>query len=112
MYFGQNGRVTRQTIQLLAAAPAKPVAGALCNGCGACCAAAPCPVSRVWLRHRSGVCPALTWVGAEARYRCGMLLTPQRLLVRWPKWLAWLFRPLFRRWIGAGIGCDFDTVVE
>jgi len=41
-----------------------------------------------------------------------MLVGPRRHLKRWPPWMLGAVRPLFHRWIGAGIGCDFDTVIE
>lgn len=87
-------------IWLHRAAPAKPAMGAPCNGCGVCCAHAPCPLSRFLLGHRQGMCPALVWQGT--RYGCGMLVAPRGLA-------RWLPRRLRRRWIGAGRGCDCDA---
>jgi hypothetical protein len=43
-----------------------------------------------------GACRALVWTPADRRYHCGLLRTPR---------LRWL-RPLLRRWIAAGTGCD------
>ncbi|MDP2194404.1 MAG: hypothetical protein Q8J72_00270 [Rhodocyclaceae bacterium] len=101
-----------QTISLHAAAPEKPVCGAPCNGCGACCAAAPCPVSRLFLGHRSGSCPALTWRATELRYVCGMAVDPASQL-RWlPRRLASFGGRAFRRWIAAGTGCDFAAEIS
>jgi len=54
-----------QTVLLHAAAPGKPSPGVSCNGCGVCCAAEPCPLSRVLLWHRRGSCPAI-WNGHTA----------------------------------------------
>ena len=90
------------------AAPPKPASGAPCNGCGVCCAARPCPVSRLLLGHRTGACPALQWDEAERRYRCGMAVAPASFL-RWlpPGWNAFCGRR-FSRWIAAGQGCDSD----
>ena len=90
------------------AAPPKPAPGAPCNGCGVCCAARPCPVSRLLLGHRTGACPALQWNAAEQRYRCGMVMAPAHFL-RWlpPGWNAFCGRR-FARWIAAGQGCDSD----
>ncbi len=94
-------------IRLHAAAPPKPTPGAPCNGCGACCAAGPCPVSRVLLGHRKDACPALSWDNAGCRYYCGVIAAPRAH----PRWLPGALQPLFsrlvRRWIAAGIGCDF-----
>jgi hypothetical protein len=96
-------------IRLQAAAPDKPAMGAACNGCGVCCAVAPCPLSRVLLNHRAGACPALTWLEADGRYACGLVRTPARHL-RWlPPALEGLAARLARRWISAGSGCDCDV---
>ena len=107
-----HGAVALQQIRIHAEAPPKPATGAPCNGCGACCAAEPCPVSRLLLRHRHGPCPALTWVPDERRYFCGMVATPASFLPLLPKPLANLASGLLRRWIAAGIGCDFDAEVD
>ena len=98
-------------IRLHAAAPDKPPFGAPCNGCGACCAAAPCPLSRFLLGHRSGACPALAWHEDQHRYLCGMVTTPEAMLRHLPRMLAGTFAQLARRWIGAGHGCDFDAAL-
>jgi hypothetical protein len=87
--------MAHQVIFLHPEAPAKPPAGAACNGCGVCCASAPCPLG-MWLsRRRHGACAALQWDEGGARYRCGALSRGGRL------WQA-----LARRWIAAGKGCD------
>lgn len=90
-------------IVLHAAAPSKPPVGAPCNGCGVCCAIAPCPLSRFLLGHCRGACPALTW--NEGRYACGLVAAPRGLA-------RWLPRRLVLRWIGAGCGCDCDASEE
>jgi len=90
-------------INLHASAPAKPAVGAACNGCGVCCAAFPCPLSRVLLAHRTGACPALTW--QESRYVCGLVVKPVGLA-------RWLPQRLRLRWIGTGCGCDCDAEIE
>ena len=101
-----------QQIRIHAEAPSKPATGATCNGCGACCAAEPCPISRLLLGHRDGPCPALTWAPDERRYLCGMVATPVSYLPMLPTPLANLASRLFRRWIAAGSGCDFDAEVD
>lgn len=99
-------------LRLHAAAPPKPAFGAPCNGCGACCAAEPCPLSRLLLGHRSGSCPALRWSDGEARYACGLATQPAACL-RWlPARFGGLAARLARRWIAAGAGCDFDAEVS
>lgn len=99
-------------IALHAAAPAKPAAGAPCNGCGVCCALAPCPLSRFLLGHRHGACPALSWRDEGTRYGCGLVLAPAEHL-RWlPRACAPLAARLARRWIAAGSGCDCDAETD
>jgi hypothetical protein len=80
-------------------APTKPACGAACNGCGVCCASAPCPLG-IWLsRRRHGPCAALLWCAGEQRYRCGALAEHKH-------WAPYVPLPLLRRWIAAGQGCD------
>lgn len=98
-------------IEIHPAAPPKPAQGAPCNGCGVCCAALPCPVSRLLLDHRRGGCPALQWDGPEQRYRCGMVLAPAQYVSWLPRrWNAFAGRR-FARWIAAGRGCDSDIEI-
>lgn len=98
----------RQIITIHAAAPAKPAWGAVCNGCGVCCAAEPCPVGVVVSMRRHGSCKALHWHDKEARYLCGVLADPRRYFGFDARWLrAWV-----RRIIAAGRGCDSDAELE
>jgi hypothetical protein len=94
-----------RTVMLRIDAPAKPPAGAACNGCGLCCAAEPCPLGMLLSGRRQGRCRALQWRAADARYVCGVLVQPRR----WLPWLpaAWAQR-LARRWIAASQGCDAE----
>lgn len=99
-----------QWVNLHRDAPAKPPVGAPCNGCGICCAHAPCPLSRALLGHRTGSCPALTW--QTGRYICGLVAAPATHL-RWlPAQMAPLAARLARRWIAAGAGCDCAASLE
>jgi len=84
-------------------APSKPAVGAPCNGCGVCCLAEPCPVGMVLSLKRRGACRMLRWSDEETRYFCGALNTAPPLL-----------KPLLRRWISAGTGCDctLEAAVE
>ena len=84
-----------RTILIEPLAPAKPVLGAACNGCGVCCLSEPCPVGIVLSLRLSGRCDALRWDAATTRYRCGLMGEGRGLLAR-----------LARRWISAGSGCD------
>jgi hypothetical protein len=93
-------------------APTKPPEGAACNGCGVCCALAPCPLGMLLSRRRRGRCRALAWNAERALYRCGVVAQPQRWLtgLRWlpPRWA----RGLARRWIGASLGCDAALTMD
>ena len=103
-----QGRV----IRIHAAAPEKPAVSSPCNGCGACCAAEPCPLSALVLGHRKGACPALVWDDLARRYYCAMVRSPARF-VRWlPGWLEPLAIRLNLRWIASGHGCDFAAEIE
>jgi len=103
-----------QTILIHAEAPAKPVPGAPCNGCGVCCLAEPCPLGVVLSGRRQGACKALRWNEASALYRCGAISAPAEVLQQafhqslrgLVPFLAPLLGRLARRWIAAGVGCD------
>lgn len=99
-----------QTIHLHRSAPPKPALGTACNGCGICCAAETCPAGRLVFRRRHGPCPALAWAGE--RYRCELIMAPERHL----RWLPTGWRRMasgaFMRWIAAGAGCDSNVEVE
>jgi len=102
----------QQFIVLHPAAPDKPVLGAPCNGCGACCAAEPCPVGILVFLRRRGACPALTWHDDTERYRCGLVDTPARYLTAIPAPWARILRPWLLRRISAGSGCDSDALLQ
>ena len=92
-------------IHIHAQAPRKPREGQACNGCGVCCAAAPCPLGMWVSRRRIGACKALRWDDAGRHDRCGVVDEPGR----WLPWLpARLARRLALRWIAAANGCDSD----
>jgi uncharacterized cysteine cluster protein YcgN (CxxCxxCC family) len=103
-------------IHVEAGAPAKPVWGAPCNGCGVCCLVEPCPLGVALSGRRRGSCQALRWDGHATSYRCGAITEPVEvlragwlpvpafalaLLARWLPTLAY-------RWVSAGTGCDCD----
>ncbi|WP_291477241.1 hypothetical protein [Acidovorax sp.] len=93
-------------------APAKPVEGAPCNGCGLCCLAEPCPLGVLVSRRRAGACLALRWSDADGRYQCGMVVDPGGVTGWTHPWVVrWLGR-LARRWIAAGAGCDADVLAH
>lgn len=98
-------------IHLHPSAPAKPDAGAACNGCGVCCAWQPCPLGMLISGRRHGACDALRWDDGAQRYHCAMVSDPRSV---WPHLPAGLGRPLqalARRWIAADAGCDCDCEV-
>jgi hypothetical protein len=95
-------------IRLRAQAPAKPAPGAACNGCGVCCAWAPCPLGIVVSGRRHGRCRALRWDAAQRLYRCAMVSQPRSVWRWWPRWAEPALRRLATRWISAASGCDAD----
>ena len=99
-------------LHLNEAAPTKPAMAKPCNGCGVCCAYAPCPVGVLISKRRTGACEALEWVDAESRYRCGVLLDPGRYTGLRADWAQALARRLAGRMISAGSGCDCSLEVE
>ena len=99
-------------IHIHPAAPDKPLIGAPCNGCGVCCAAAPCPVSALVLKHRQHACPALMWIDSEQHYRCGIMIAPSRFIPWLPQRFERGFTYLARRWLALGIGCDSNVEME
>jgi len=105
-------RTKPQIITIHALAPQKPPLGAVCNGCGICCAAEPCPVSLALLWPHQAPCRALMWSDTAQRYWCGMVSEPARFL-RWlpPNMNAAASR-LFKRWIAANTACDADVVLS
>ena len=96
-------------IHLHPSAPAKPEAGAACNGCGVCCAWQPCPLGMLISGRRHGACDALRWDAAGSHYRCAMVSDPQAVLPRLPGPASRWLQGLARRWIAAGAGCDCDA---
>lgn len=102
----------KQIIYLHPLAPAKPAIGAVCNGCGVCCAVEPCPIGMLISRKRQGRCAALQWDEVQTRYVCGVVAQPEAYLaVNWP-WLNQLASRWAKRWIAAGSGCDSHCSAE
>lgn len=111
---------TRQVIPIEPLAPPKPAPGQTCNGCGLCCLYQPCPLGIALTGARRGPCAALRWDGSLQRYQCGAMVASREVLTNAaPRWMrpwvqacAPLLRPLARRWIAAGIGCDSTIETE
>jgi hypothetical protein len=96
-----------RTIWLHSTAPSKPAPGAPCNGCGVCCASAPCPLGMLASGRIAGRCSRLRFDDAASRYRCGLMPGEPRPDATWlTRALAKSAAAVLRRWIGAGIGCD------
>jgi hypothetical protein len=108
---GQSNQKTIM-LHLHETAPPKPAWAEPCNGCGVCCAYAPCPVGILISKRRTGACSALEWVNQESRYRCGMLVDPQKYTGLQAGWMENLTRRLITRMIAAGSGCDCSLEVE
>lgn len=102
----REDRRVRQVIHLHVAAPAKPALHQPCNGCGVCCASAPCPLGVVVSRRLTGRCAALVWRDDVGLYRCGLIAQPAAILPRPLRALAPALARLARRYIAAGAGCD------
>jgi hypothetical protein len=101
-----------QVVQVHRGAPPKPELGKVCNGCGVCCLAEPCPLGVLVSRRRHGACDALRWDAQLSLYRCGMVSDPGAVMgPRW-RFLAPLLQRLARRWISAGTGCDSSLQIE
>lgn len=106
--------MTYEILHLHPRAPAKPVPGQPCNGCGVCCQYEPCPLGRLLSRRRSGECIALRWDSVDGRYCCGAMTDAPNVLrqivpgapQRMARALAPLLVRLARRWIGLEQGCD------
>lgn len=99
-----------QEVELHPLSPEKPVYGAPCNGCGICCAAAPCPVAFVFLFQFRGKCRALLWQGD--RYVCGMVFSPDHYV----KLITGRWREsggrFFASRIASGAGCDSYAEID
>lgn len=102
----------RQVIMMRTDAPPKPAEGSACNGCGVCCAYAPCPIGQIVSRRRTGACAALEWADDGSRYVCGLVASPERHLPPALRSLAPLLGGMAQRMIASGIGCDSDITVE
>mgnify|MGYP003597837311 CR=1 FL=1 len=96
---GSAGAAGWQTLHRHEGAPPKPAYGAPCNGCGVCCLMEPCPIGIIVSRRRKGACSALRWDAAAQHYRCGLMDKA-------------VLRPMVRRWIAAGSGCDAQIDVR
>lgn len=107
----RQARPVQRIIYLEPHAPSKPAPAQPCNGCGVCCAVNPCPLGMIMNRGSYGACGALTWARAESRYRCGLIVSPERHLPALLSSLAPLLSKLARRFISAGSGCDCDWEV-
>lgn len=74
----------------------KPGHGKPCNGCGLCCMAVPCALSKMVFGVEQGQCPALVQVQDHV-YTCGLTTSDS---------VPENFRDAAKVIIGAGYGCD------
>ena len=102
-------RDVHTVITLRVQAPDKPETGAPCNGCGVCCAVAPCPLGILVSRRTRGACAALVWSEDAAVYRCGLIERPEDHLPRALRAWAPTLARIARRYVSAGSGCDSDV---
>ena len=84
----------------------------LCDGCGLCCLAEPCPLGVLVSRRRQGACVALRWSDADQRYWCGMVADPASVTGWRHPWVVRGLSRLARRWIASGVGCDAQLQVQ
>jgi hypothetical protein len=99
---------TQQVIHIQPLAPAKPTFGEVCNGCGVCCLAEPCPLGVLLSRSRIGPCKALVWADGQQQYRCGAIDSGSPSTGHIAGGFVWLRNRVVGRWIAAGNGCDCD----
>ena len=103
-----------RTIHIQADAPRKPLVGSVCNGCGVCCLAQPCPLGILLSLRRKGPCAVLRWDASNRMYRCGAIVSAPALVRRMLPWLTKKWQlTLGRGWVrfakrsvAAGRGCD------
>jgi Fe-S-cluster-containing hydrogenase component 2 len=104
--------LTPTSITLHRDAPAQPLPGEPCNGCGVCCAVRLCPTGMLLFRQHRTPCHALRWNAAQRRYQCGLIIAPRDHLPWLPHWLERPATKLLYRHIAAGKGCDCTIEIE
>ncbi len=82
----------------------KPRFGEPCNGCGFCCQAVACDLSRDYLHSTAAPCIALEWDGVSA-YRCGLVTRPAHYLGM-PEWGNGILAGPISKILAIGRGCD------
>ncbi len=98
--------VRLEDLQMEKDAPPRPKFGEPCNGCGLCCAYAPCPMAEFYLWQLKGWCRALEWHAGEKRYLCGLVAAPDRHIWYIPRFLRNAAGRYFSRGVARGSGCD------
>lgn len=83
----------------------------VCNGCGLCCLAEPCPLGQIIFGKQSGRCPALEDHGE--RFACGLVVDPAKYSpVRAAMVGEALLREAAQHFTGTGLGCDAHVAGE
>lgn len=83
----------------------KPAFGALCNGCGVCCALDPCAIAHQWIDANAGEpCPALEF--GEGRFWCGMVRRPSHYMRLSNDWGDRILGSAIATALGVRRGCD------
>jgi hypothetical protein len=104
--------VNQQVILIQPLAPEKPALGEVCNGCGICCLAEPCPLGVLLSLSRKGPCKALVWNDDRRQYRCGAFVDASPAAGPVAGGLGRLRNRVIGRWIGADHGCDCDLDIK
>lgn len=105
-----------QSAQFVILTPRKPLYGRPCNGCGDCCTAEACTLSRDYIHSEASPCVALEWDGT--RYHCGLISHPRRHLkeelpimkLHLPNEER-IIGDMFAHMLGAGKGCDAECSI-
>jgi hypothetical protein len=96
-------RAERRAMVVAAGPPKKPHEGAVCNGCGLCCAVQLCPLAIEFIPDAAAPCPAMEF--AEGRFWCGLARRPSRYLDT-PASGDRLIRGMVFTALSIGEGCD------
>lgn len=89
--------------------PFKPAFGLPCNGCGYCCAEAPCGVATQFIpdHPEEGPCRAMEFDAGQ--FVCGMIRHPSRYMPDLQNdWADGVLGGMIAEALGAGRGCDAD----
>lgn len=101
----------RAISQFVILTPTKPLFGEPCNGCGTCCVAQACFLSREYIGSDQSPCVALEWDGQ--RYHCGLVRNPMKHMRQNTTLVPdELLGPMFAHMLYVGNGCDSEWWIE